>query len=276
MREPHRGTFGGPRPAALAAVPLPPAPMPSHSGLRALKAWRYVGVFGDELMLCAALVRVGRARQAFWAVLDRRTGRLRERTVRRRGPVTLTPGRVIVHDRGVHIDLALDEVSGIETVCPTDHAYAWTRKQGGIVARGEVRLDGVTIPLLARAVVDDTAAYYPRHTAWRWSAGVGRSRDGREVAWNLVAGVNDGPTASERTVWMDGVAHEVPPVAFAADLSGVADLRFTAEAVRERRENLLVVRSSYRQPFGRFSGQLPGGIELAVGAGVMEEHDVWW
>jgi Domain of unknown function (DUF2804), C-terminal len=276
MREPHRGTFGSARPTGVGGVPLPPAPMPSHAGLRPLKAWRYVGVFGDELMLCAALVRVGRARQTFWAVLDRRTGRLRERTVRRRGSVTLAPGRLIVHDRGVDIDLWLDEVSGIETVCPTGSAYAWTRKQGGIAARGEVRLDGVTIPLVARAVVDDTAAYYPRHTAWRWSAGVGRSRDGRDVAWNLVAGVNDGPSGSERTVWIDGVAHEAPPAVFAADLSQVGELRFTAEAVRERRENLLVVRSFYRQPFGRFSGRLPGGVELADGAGVMEEHDVWW
>jgi hypothetical protein len=36
------------------------------------------------------------------------------------------------------------------------------------------------------------------------------------------------------------------------------------------------VRSRYRQPFGTFSGALPGGIELADGYGVMEEHDVWW
>ena len=39
----------------------------------------------------------------------------------------------------------------------------------------------------ARAVVDDTAAYYERHTSWRWSAGVGLSDDRRAVAWNLVA-----------------------------------------------------------------------------------------
>ena len=31
-----------------------------------------------------------------------------------------------------------------------------------------------------------------------------------------------------------------------------------------------------RQPFGTFAGALPGGIELAQGYGVMEEHDVRW
>jgi hypothetical protein len=38
----------------------------------------------------------------------------------------------------------------------------------------------------------------------------------------------------------------------------------------------LLVRSSYRQPFGSFSGSLPGGVELAAGLGVLEEHDVYW
>jgi hypothetical protein len=46
--------------------------------------------------------------------------------------------------------------------------------------------------------------------------------------------------------------------------------------MRERHENLLLVRSSYRQPLGTFSGELPGGVQLAEGYGVMEDHDVWW
>jgi hypothetical protein len=31
------------------------------------------------------------------------------------------------------------------------------------------------------------------------------------VGWNLVSGVHDAPRASERTVWLDGAAHEVAP-----------------------------------------------------------------
>jgi hypothetical protein len=54
------------------------------------------------------------------------------------------------------------------------------------------------------------------------------------------------------------------------------ELHFRAEAERVRRENTLLVRSSYRQPFGTFAGVLPGGIVLAHGFGVMEEHDVRW
>jgi Protein of unknown function (DUF2804) len=68
----------------------------------------------------------------------------------------------------------------------------------------------------------------------------------------------------------------VGPCAFAPDLSAVDALRFHPEAERRHRQNLLLVRSSYRQPFGTFSGVLPGGTRVAEGYGVMEAHDVWW
>jgi hypothetical protein len=190
--------------------------------------------------------------------------------------VTLDAGRVRVIDDAVALDLTLAETAGIETVCRSGQAYGWTRKQGAVPARGTIEIAGEQRVIEALAIIDDTAAYYERHTRWRWSAGVGTMLHLQPVAWNLVSGVNDPPTHSERTVWIDGRASEVAPVAFAADLSGVGALRFQSEAVRERRDNLLLVRSSYRQPFGTFSGTLPDGTELSEGYGVMEDHDVWW
>lgn len=281
----HRGTFGLIRPAAFDRLPLPPVRMPAWRGSRPLKRWRYVGVYGPELMLCVGHARVGPGRQSFWAVWDRATRRLRERTRLLGGGVRLgldRPGRVLVVDDGVQIDLMLDEVDGVETICPNGGAYAWTRKQGGVRAHGTVVINGVVRNIDAFAVIDDSAGYHARHTAWQWCAGVGRTDDGRNLAWNLVAGINDPPRESERSVWIDGQPIEVGPVArFADDLSSVStedgvDLRFAAEAVRERRENLLVVRSSYRQPFGAFAGTLPGDFALAEGFGVMEEHTARW
>lgn len=245
--------------------------------MRPLKAWRYVGVFAPELMICLARVRIGPARQSFWAIWDRETQRLHEDThIGPGGAVQLEFGRARLTDARVRLDLRLSEESGIETVCSSGEAYAWTRKQGGIRAAGAVAIDGRVFALEAGAIVDDTAAYYERHTRWRWSAGVGTTRDGRPAAWNLVEGVNDPPQDSERSVWIGGEVSEPPPVRFAPDLSGVGELSFTPEATRERRENLLLVRSAYRQPFGIFRGVLPGGQELAEGYGVMEDHDVWW
>ena len=273
---PYRGVFGERRPAGLDAIPLPPGPMPSRDGLRPLKAWRYVGVYGSELMLCAAAVRIGPARQSFWAVWDRRRQRLVERTSFGPGRVQLHRGRVIVNDDALQLDLHLEERNGVEAVCPTAGSYAWTRKQGGIPVRGIAILDGARLPIDARAVIDDTAAYYARHTSWRWSAGVGVSTDGSPVAWNLVSGVNDPDSDSERTVWVADQQFEPPPCVFNSDLSGVDDLDFQPEAIRERADNLVLVRSRYRQPFGTFSGRLPGGVTLADGHGVMEAHDAWW
>ena len=256
--------------------------MPERHGLRPLKSWRYVAAFDDHLMLCAAAVRIGRARQAFWAVWDRRAGRLHERTNLGPGAVRLGRGRLQVKEGSMALDLTFDEEPGIEVVCQSGASYAWTRKQGGVRAHGSVSLPGKRRELDGRAVIDDTAGYYERHTGWSWSAGVGHAADGRALAWNLVEGVNDPPHASERTVWIDDTEHEVAPVRFAPDLSCVEQLRFHAEAVREERTNLLLVRSSYRQPFGTFSGRLPGGdslpqgIDVAEGLGVMEEHDVFW
>jgi hypothetical protein len=263
-------------------LPTPPARMPLLRGGRQRKRWRYVAAFGPELMLCAASVEIGVGRQSFWGVWDRVRGHLHEHTVWARGGVRLGDGFLTVRDGGVEIDLAWKETPGIESVCAAGRAYTWTRKQGGVPATGEVVLDGERRTLaMTRMVIDDSAGYHDRHTEWRWSAGVGDAVDSRPVAWNLVAGINDPPVHSERTVWVDGEPFEPGPVAFAHDLSSVAfaedgALRFAAESERARADNLLLVRSRYRQPFGTFSGVLPGGVALRDAWGVMEHHVAVW
>jgi hypothetical protein len=274
---PYRGTFGTLRPAALGALPLPPAPMPARLGLRPLKAWRYVGVFGPELMICVAAVRLGPARQSFWAVWDRGARRLHETTWLTRGGVALGPGGARVSDGPASLSLTFTETDGVESVCRSGDGYGWTRKQAAVEVRGMLCLPGSEPRAVSgRAIIDDTAAYYERHTRWRWCAGIGSDPEGRDLAWNLVEGVNDPPAGSERTVWVDGIAREVDPVPIAPGLDAAGALRFHAEAGREHRQNLLIVRSRYRQPFGTFAGRLPDGSVVREGFGVMEDHDVWW
>jgi Protein of unknown function (DUF2804) len=273
---PYRGTFGQPRPPELAHLTLPPNAMPSHDGTRPLKAWRYVGVYGPEIMLCLAQARIGRARQSFWGLWDRTAQRLHQRTALGRGGIRFEHGRAELLEPGLTVGIVLEEQPGIETVCPSGESYAWTRKQAPVRARVVIELQGERRAFEGLAVIDDTAAYYPRYTHWRWSAGVGRSVDGQQLAWNLVSGVNDPPLESERTVWVNGRPREAPPCHFADDLSGVDGLRFEAEEGLSQDQNLLLVRSRYRAPFGLFSGELPEGVRLAEGFGVMEEHEVWW
>ena len=126
----------------------------------------------------------------------------------------------------------------------------------------------------------------PRATTRASPSGAGRPAwsvdpTGTPLAFNLVEGVNDPPWGSERAVWVAGEPREVGPVSFAADLSRIvgtegSQLDFAPESERNRRENLLLVRSEYRAPFGSFSGTLPGGIALARGLGVVEHHRARW
>jgi hypothetical protein len=257
--------------------------MPGWRGRRPLKSWRYLGVYTAELMLCVGDARIGPARQRWWA-LAWPDGSLRERTTIRRGGVLMEAARVRVDAGDVRIDLRLDEPAAVETISPAHGGggYVWTAKRApigvtGLVTVGTTRhtIDG---PF---GFVDDSAGYHDRHTVWKWSAGVGRAQTGEAVAWNLVAGIHDDPAVSERSLWVDGRPRELGPNAFAPDLSSVGfaeggRLEFREWAAREEDTDLLLVRSRYRQPFGTFSGELPGGLTLAEGYGVMEDHDVYW
>jgi hypothetical protein len=253
-------------------------------GGRPLKRWRWVGVFSEDLMVCAADIRIGPGRQTFWALHAPDAGALRERTrlLPRRRELALEGSRLRIADRGVELEIELAEDDGIEARCPNGRSESWTRKQAGIPARGTLSLDGgAPRPIEARAVIDDSAGWHERVTEWRWSAGVGEAPDGSPLAWNLVTGINDPPQGSERAVWVGGAPHEAGPVEFAADLGTIrsedgSELRFRAEAERARSENLLLLSSEYRAPFGTFAGTLPGGIALAAGRGVMEHHRARW
>ena len=243
---------------------------------RPRKRWRYVGVYGRRLMLCAGVVQIGPALQTFWAVWDREREALRERTRlwRPRPYVRLPADRMLIRDGTVSVDLEL-----AATAAPIEarNGLIWTRKQSLVRCTGTVVLDGEAIEVDELGCIDESAGYHPRVTEWEWSAGVGELADGRACGWNLVRGIHDGETGSERAVWVEGEAPvEVPPVVFAADLSGVGDLTFASEAVRERRDDLVVLRSDYVQPFGTFTGTLPGGLELREGRGVMERHAALW
>jgi hypothetical protein len=296
---PWRGPGEG-RPEDL---PLPPGRMPLRFGGATRKRWRYVAAFCDELMLCAARVRVGPVGQTFWAIWDRERGELLERTVTR---LPGSRGQVWTEDEaGLGAEHAPDEGSKVrieathpqagsvrgflrfgggawvEAVCPAgDDAFVWTRKRAGVPVSCDVRIGDRRLEADALGVEDESAGYHPRHTVWSWSAGVGELDDGRPVAWNLVSGVNDPSERSERAVWVAGEPSEPGPVAFdGLDSVGFADgarLVFSGECERRRSEERLVLRYTYRQPFGTFAGTLPGGLRLARGMGVMEHHDATW
>jgi len=299
---PWRGP-GGARPE----LPLPPGKVPLRRNGSWRKRWRYLGIFSDELLLCAARVGVGPVGQTFWAVWDRESGEMHERTRllapgargevwsekaddEDSGRIDWAPDR---SDAMVRIEAApqageaqvraflrVGDEAWAESVCPTgeNDGYVWTRKRI-VPITCDVRIGERRIRLEARGVEDESCGYHPRHTVWDWSAGVGVTTDGREVGWNLVRGINDPPQDSERTIWVDGVASEPGPVSFegldAIALDG-GRLEFSATCERRKQEKRPFIEYSYRQPFGSFTGTLPGDLELARAFGVMEHHDAHW
>jgi hypothetical protein len=282
-------------------LPLPPDDVARMLGpkRRMLKQWRYIGVFCDEFMLCAARAKVGPFGQTFWAVIDRSSGEMIERTRKRapfgRGDVwSLTadgsawpigsedPGVVTWIDaKEARAKLEVGEGKWAMSVCPNgEGGWVWTRKRIAPVTC-DIRLpDGREWKTTAFGIEDESYGYHPRRTVWSWSAGVGEAADGRPVGWNLVAGVNDPERNSERAIWVEGEPFEPGPVTFDDDLGWIdfaegGRMAFEGEAERRAHENLGLVKFDYKQPFGSFSGSL-AGIELGSALGVMEFHDALW
>lgn len=245
------------------------------------KSWRYVGVFAEQLMLCAARVQVGPLKQSFWVLLDRESGRQWSHTALLPGSeqVTLAGARLEIDGPGLRASLWLGEVDPIEVTCPSGRASAWTRKRAGMPVEGTVEIPGRRWQIAGRGIDDESVGHHQRHTHWRWSAGAGESVEGRNLAWNLVEGINDPSQGSERAIWVDGEPTEPPPVRFRGldgiELPDGATLDFDPESEHKRNDNYLLIRSRYRHRFGSFSGVL-GGLTLASGLGVMEEHDALW
>jgi hypothetical protein len=187
--------------------------------------------------------------------------------------------RLEIDGPGLRASLELGEVAPIEATCPSGKSAAWTRKRAGMPVAGTVEIPGHRIEIAGRGIDDESAGHHQRQTHWHWSAGVGESVEGRNLAWNLVEGINDPPQGSERAIWVDGEPVEPPPVRFrgldGVDLGDAGSLDFASESGNARDDNYLLIRSRYRHRFGSFSGSL-GGLELAQGLGVMEEHDALW
>jgi hypothetical protein len=261
--------------------------MPLMMAGRPRKVWRWQGAFGDQMIVFAAVVRIGPIPARFWGILDRLSGRLVERSSKgspfRRPEVEFRGDDLIIGSDLACANLEFGDAIPIEVFTPAGpgpSAYTWTRKRCGMEVSGEVAVGEPTRSFEGRGVIDESAGYHDRRTSWRWSAGVGESVDGREVAWNLVEGINSSPTHSERTVWLDGLPREVGPVGFEGLETVVGDdgerLAFVAEAQRSRKESVPpLVSSEYRAPLGTFSGTV-GGIELRSGIGVMESHEAVW
>ncbi len=133
---------------------------------------------------------------------------------------------------------------------------------------------------------DYTHGLMPRHTQWRWAYAMGHAKDGQPIAFNLTSGfVGEAECAAFRASsihplceprFVFDVDHPERPWKLTGD--GI-DLTFEVGAVHAQNTNLVLVRSKFLQPGGRFRGtiRIDGkDVEIDGVPGVVEDQDVLW
>lgn len=169
---------------------------------------------------------------------------------------------------------------------------------GGLASATQKHLAAAAGELIAggtrRAIERGTAAFdytnglLARRTTWRWALALGTSGGGRRIALNLVEGFVG---EAECGLWVDDTLIPLGEGRFELDPTepsrpwrirtacGGVDLRFVAGAIHAQTEDLVVIRSRFLQPAGRFTGTLrAGGADLGELdlLGVAEDQDVTW
>ena len=219
---------------------------------RPLKRWRYLGLYGEELMLCAANVRVAGAAPGVLGDVGPARRCARRRSSGRAAVVldddarAVRPGRARARARRRR-----RWRSPRATATPTS----------GRASSRCARPGRSTAAAVDAARADRRLRRLPR-APHRLALVRGRRRDARRHArWPSTSSPASTTRAvgSERTLWVDGAARELPPATFDDDLRAVAFadtavLTFAEEARRARADDFKLFASDYVQPFGTFSG----------------------
>lgn len=192
---------------------------------------------------------------------------------------------------GGRLQATLEVEQDLPAVCVTatpGGGWNTTQKVAGERARVRLAAPGVQATSTGAAWRDWTLGAQDRDTTWRWAAGAGQAADGRRVGLNASTGMN-GAGAGEDVVWWDGVPHALdvevlgptgPDLDGRWQLSGPDwGLQLVPQGARMATERLVVVRSEYVQPIGRFAGTLPDPtgrpVEVTL-VGVTEDHVARW
>lgn len=189
-------------------------------------------------------------------------------------------------------------VSGLPTHLPAGQrtqGQVYTHKDAGMPVQGRLQVGDKAMQVDGLGTLDWTRAKALRTVTWKWASLAMATPQGR-LGLNLSAEVYDDANGAslENAVWLNGQMFRLPGCRFvlpahketeawrvvSQDDGAHVDLSFAPLGARSQQINAGLLRSSFVQPFGLFSGhiQVPGGPRVAVdnGLGVVEDHlSVW-
>ncbi len=144
-----------------------------------------------------------------------------------------------------------------KVVCPVD---------------GEIRTGPETVsldPSRDTALIDVHKSTYPYHFWWKWANFAGFDPSGRILGANLTDNlIKNQKSWNECAIWHGGAISLLDPVEFEFDplntmkpwsihgADGRVDLKFAPEGQKKEELNFGLIRTHYRQPFGKYNGIL--------------------
>ncbi len=206
--------------------------------------------------------------------------------------------RVSVSTRqGLVINATIDELTNYNplAVCSRTGYSGWTytQKAGARICQGNVSWHGKQYDLEqlgALAAIDYTGGFMRRETAWNWGNLSYRLNDGRRIAMNLAAGVNE-TGVTENAIWLDDQLHHIGGIDFQFNRykpqsawtmrsgDGAINLHFEPRGQRCEKINALIIASNFTQHFGQYYGDIVIDGEVITLDGVWgfaEDHYAKW
>ena len=220
------------------------------------KAWQYIGIYTDEVIIGMAIVDTGYLGTVFCYIYDRKSGKLWETEVQPpfgsgiqidRNVATglshyddgedfvlmdndIEKGRrqiqLSLEEDDVRFDLAVELFDDFKKIQPlqanrptSGDTFSFTHKVTGLAVDGAAQLGDTTYsfdPTKDFGVIDYTFGFPAYHTVWNWASFSGYADDGTLVGLNLVDPIQD-DVINENGMWIDGQLHQLGKANYAFD-----------------------------------------------------------
>lgn len=190
--------------------------------------------------------------------------------------------------------LAAGAAPPLTVIAPVDGGVVnVTQKWAGLLSFGTLEADGRRYSLDGGVGgLDYTHGYLARKTAWRWAFACGRLDDGTPLGLNLVEGFNESRAdVNENALWLGNELIPLGRARFTWSPSsildpwhvrtedGSIDLHLRPLTAHQEVRDLKIIKSSFRQPLGLWSGEIKVRDQvhkIKDVPGVTEDQSMLW